>query len=941
MKKRFLMISAFALSLALAGCGTPSVSTPSSEGGNSDSAASSGAPISSSSSPTSSSSSSAPREPNQIIVAPPSYSEESIQIHYYRSDKAYAKWALWIWSPNKEGSEYAFNGEDSWNGAIASYPLTAFSLTAEGKLGFIVKKASADPLKPDWSAKDGYSADRYFSLSEFPADSKGVHHLYLKSGDGSEYYSDDYKIHDYIKETYFLTTSTLFFDVTNPVSAYELFKDGVSLLSQTLSTPKTTVYISLPTGTLVSFESVYEIKTTFVESKATLSKQVSIQNLFKSSAFSDAYTYSGDDLGVSYTSASSLFKVWSPFSSKVVLKIYATGTPLSLDSTNGSDTPTKTVEMLKGDKGVWSATLEGDFAGSYYTYTVTNSSYPNGQEIVDPYAKSCGINGLRGMIVDFSKTNPTGWDGVKVNAVDKKSLAVYETHLVDLTSSSTWSSSASDLSKAKTFEGAALSGTTYTKNGVTVKTGFDHVKELGNNAVELLPIFDQANDETHPSFNWGYNPLNYNCLEGSYSSNPYDGYARIKEFKDLVSAYTSAGINIIMDVVYNHVNGAKGSNFDVLCPGYYFRYESDGTPYNGSGCGNETASELPMMRKFIKESTAFWAKEYKLGGFRFDLMALHDLTTMKEVAANLKTINPTIAVYGEPWTGGTSGLAAKDQASQTNYAKWDGFGAFNDQMRDALIKGGMKDVTALGWATSSTSAAGADTRDPIKGGIRGYTFGTSVSCTDPNKTVNYASCHDNYTLYDRAYMAGIDDATSLHYMPLLANSLVLSSNGISFMLAGEEFLRTKNVRTETGEWKKDKGGRYVKDGNSYNASYEENALDYSYKIANADIFESYQKLVLFKTICGALHQEEDGVKNIAISVSESGNQFSYALHDSENKKDYLVVHNNGVAGTAGFPNADFSGYSLYLDTRNRSNFALSATTDFLPFETVVGVKDAA
>jgi pullulanase len=786
--------------------------------------------------------------------------------------------------------------------------------------------------------KDGYSDDRYFSLAEFPADANGIHHLYLKSGDGSEYYTDDYKVHDYIKLSYFLTTSTLFFQTTNAVSSYELYKDGQLIANQSYSTPKTTVYISLPTGTLVSFESVYEVKATFAESKATLKKTVGLSNLFKSTAFSDAYTYAGTDLGVAYTSASSTFKVWSPFSSKVVLKIYSTGTPVSIDSASGSDTPTKTVEMVKGDKGVWSATVEGDLAGSYYTYTVTNSSYPNGQEIVDPYAKSCGINGLRGMIVDFSKTNPTGWDSLSVNAVDPKALTVYETHVADLTSSSTWSANASDLAKAKTYEGAAISGTTYTENGVTVKTGFDHVKELGVNAMQILPFFDQANDEVHPSFNWGYNPLNYNCLEGSYSSNPYDGYARIKEFKSLVSAYTSAGINIIMDVVYNHVNGAKGSNFDVLCPEYFYRYESDGTPYNGSGCGNETASELPMMRKFIKESTAFWAKEYKLGGFRFDLMALHDLTTMKEVAANLKTINPTIAVYGEPWTGGTSGLAAKDQAGQGNYTKWDGFGAFNDQMRDALIKGGMNAVTSLGWATSTTSVGG-DTIDPIRGGIRGYTYGSAISLTDPNKTVNYASCHDNYTLYDRAYMAGIDDATSLHYMPMLANSVVLSSNGISFMLAGEEFLRTKNVRTETGAWKKDSNGRYVKDGNSYNASYEENALDYSYKVANIDIFQNYQKLVTLKKSCAGLHLDEAGVQTLAISVSDSSNQFSYTLHDTDNHKDYLVVHNNGVAGTTGFPTADFTGYSLYLDTRNRSGFALSSATDFQPFETVIGVKD--
>ncbi len=254
-----------------------------------------------------------------------------------------------------------------------------------------------------------------------------------------------------------------------------------------------------------------------------------------------------------------------------------------------------------------------DLEGKYYTYVVTNPLF-NKKEIVDPYAKLTGVNGLREMVVDFSKTNPIGWNNSKMNEYSRTELTVYETHVADVTSSETWNGSKEN---SKKYAGMYESGTTYTENNVTVKTGFDHIKDLGVNAVQLLPIFDQANDELatdDKAFNWGYNPLNYNSLEGIYSLNPHDGYAKIREFKELVKAHNDAGINIIMDVVYNHVNGAANSNFDVLMPEYYFRYDGNGKYSNGSGCGNETASEHSMMRKFIIDSTEFWATEYHLGG---------------------------------------------------------------------------------------------------------------------------------------------------------------------------------------------------------------------------------------------------------------------------------------------------------------------------------------
>jgi pullulanase len=286
------------------------------------------------------------------------------------------------------------------------------------------------------------------------------------------------------------------------------------------------------------------------------------------------------------------------------LRIYVSGTPAYLGDSDSYTEYTMT-DGSKASKGLWSYTINGDLRGKYYTYVVTNYLYKNA-EVVDPYAKSTGVNGLRGTVVDFDSVNPDGWDDISTLDINPQNLVVYVAHIADLTSSSTWGGPSA---YQKTFKGFAYEGTTYTKNGMTVTTGFDHIKELGVNAVQLLPIFDSANDEINPSFNWGYNPLNYNSLDGSYSTNPYDGYEKIREFKELVYKYNKAEITVIMDVVFNHVSDAAGSNFIHFVPGYYYRYTADGYLYNGSGCGNETASDRLMYRKFMVDSTEFWATE--------------------------------------------------------------------------------------------------------------------------------------------------------------------------------------------------------------------------------------------------------------------------------------------------------------------------------------------
>lgn len=671
----------------------------------------------------------------------------------------------------------------------------------------------------------------------------------------------------------------------------------------------------------VDVTNAYTVEVTFKATGNKLSSGVNVNTLYKTPDFEEKFTYDGDDLGVTYTTNKSTFKVWSPVSTSITLKVYRNGTPKSVDASIGDDTVYLERELVKGEKGVWSTEVEEDLAGMYYTFVVNNFKYKN-EEVVDPYAKSAGVNGLRGMIVDFTKTNPAGWDGVTPYNYDRKSLVVYETHIADISSSKTWSNKEEDKQHAKKFKGAYLSGTTYSKGNVTVTTGFDHIKEMGVNAVQIIPIFDQTNDEVNMKFNWGYNPLNYNVLEGGYSSNPHDGYVRIKEFKELVMAYNKEGMNIIMDVVYNHVNEAIKSNFDILMPYYFYRYNSSLELSNGSGCGNETASDMPMFRKFMIDSTAFLAKEYKLGGFRFDLMALHDMETMNLLTAKLKTINEGIVVYGEPWDAGGSALAGNFAAKQNNGNNFIGYGQFNDQMRDSLIKSGMNGKTDKGWVNNTTSAASPADIAKILGGIQGFTMtGVTTGVKDPDKTVNYATCHDNYTLYDRIKASGIEDEATIKSCCMLANSVILTSQATTFMLAGEEFFRTKQG-----------------DHNSYQSSYEVNEHNYELKVDNYQAVENYKKLIALKTSVDGLALNKEGCENLEVTINGS-NQIVYDIVDSKNNKTYKIIHNNGY-DTFSLKTLDLTGYELYLNTDlSGDEFVISNETKFKAYQTVIVVKN--
>ena len=844
--------------------------------------------------------------------------EPGFQIHYQRTEGSYKPWGLWLWSDNAAGGEYEFNYADDY-GVLAYYPISQFGEASN--IGFIVKQLFSYAGDNEW-VKD-YNNDRFIDFDMLTKDSHDNYHVYLKNGKKGVWVDKERsKLMNSVNLCQFDNSTSITVTGNNPLSNV-VIKKNETPISGSIAKSNENRDFKITLSETAKVTDIYTAEITF-EDGVSCSKPISIRNLYDS-AFDAEFNYDGE-LGAIYTPSSTTFKVWSPVSQNIKLRIYENGTPKSVNSELGSDVYEE-YEMERGEKGVFSYTKTGDLGGKYYTYFVKNASNKDGKEIVDPYAKGAGVNGLRGMIVNFDsdEAKPAGWNSVNYLTYNRLELTVYETHIAELTCSDTWGGTAAN---AKKYPGFYETGTTYTSGETTVKTGFDHIKELGVNAVQIIPFFDQANDEVHPTFNWGYNPLNYNVVEGCYSSNPYDGYVRIKELKQLIKAYNEAGITIIMDVVYNHVNGLSGSNFDVLMPFYYFRYTADGQVSNGSGCGNETASDKYMFRKFMKDSVSFWTDEYKLGGFRFDLMGLHDVGTMNEVAAAAKAINSHIVIYGEPWAGGTSALPRTlKPATQANANLFEGYGQFNDHIRDDMVKSGMNTVGSKGWVTQDEYAVNSP---ELIEGIKGITHnGTD----DPNKTVTYATCHDNYTLNDRAVVAGITDAAKRKKMNVLANSIVFTSQGTAFMLAGEEMLRTKVVYNTDGtpkEAKDENGnplGRPEVSGNSYASSYKTNELNYQWKVDNLDMFETYKKLIQFKQQVTTLHQTEH------INAQFESTKSVIKVWFSSDGSDVVIYHANGAVNNS--YTVDATGYSMYLSTLGSP---LSTSMTLKPFETVILYK---
>jgi pullulanase len=497
--------------------------------------------------------------------------------------------------------------------------------------------------------------------------------------------------------------------------------------------------------------------------------------------------YSGKDLGLTYSPKAATFKIWAPT---------ATAAKLNLYKSDLGGTAIRSINMNKGENGIWQITVAENLKNSYYTFQV-NIGNTWSEEVVDPYAKACGTNGLRAQVIDLKETNPVGWAQDKspnFSVSNKQTDAViYELHVRDASIHAS-----SGIKNKGKFLGLAEVGT---KNSAGQSTGLSHIKELGVTHVHLLPFYDYNSvDETKAAvqYNWGYDPVNYNIPEGSYSTNPADGKVRIKELKELIKTMHSNGLRIIMDVVYNHTALTKNANFNILVPDYYYRKRADGSFSDASSCGNETASDNAMFQKFMIESVVYWVNEYHIDGFRFDLMGIHDIETMNLISDTLHKIKPSIVLYGEGWTSSSSPLPEEKRALKKNAAQLNGIAVFSDDMRDG-IKGSVFNIDDRGFATGNIGNS-----ESVKFGIVAagkhpqinyskVNYSKEPYTAGPAGLINYADCHDNNILWDKIALsfkeASVAERTKMHE---LAYAIVLTAQGASFLHAGTEFLRTKN-----------------------------------------------------------------------------------------------------------------------------------------------------
>lgn len=889
-----------------------------------------------------------------------------VTFHYHNDDGKCGERAFYFWDWTKTVAGKEYNGTVTNNGKDMSIEIdftkdAYSSLRSKFGIYLIVK------YKGTWN---GQSDDTTIAWSDFPPNDNKEAEVWMVPGIGSAlecYKTEEETKSDKVTDTYFSNFKKIHVQATAVPDKIRIYsydarylamgvsaqaKNKETRLLKTLDAPSNAKKTGTGDNTRYEFDITlnytahinmqYVLETEYPNYEGKVHSINIPMHKFYSydgetetktniTRFDKYYTYAGSDLGVTYTPEKSVFKVWAPTAGLVKLNIYDKGTSYGDDAKEGSDVKDNYYNMVYMPGGIWACELEGDLNGKYYTYTVYNSLGKN--EVVDPYAKACGANGKRGMILDFSKTNPTGWDTINgkwdgktgYDITTPQQLAIYEAHVRDLTMHSTWNGK----QKPGTYLAFAESGTTYTNTAMaqTVKTGFDHLDELGVNAIQFTPVYDHDNTEyirsevvdkdgkpvtdddgniqykeDWGSYNWGYNPLNYNCVEGQYSSDPNDGEARVKEFKQMIYALAtnSNHTRTIMDVVYNHVSSAPNSNFTKLMPRYYFRYTDDtkhwdsdtytywkdGKKYrtyagiqpdqyfNGSGCSNEVKTEAKMMRKFIVDSLCWWAKEYNVKGFRFDLMGLIDVETLKLAAKELYKIDPDIYMYGEGWTG-DGGEAHVDKAlynaaSGDYKSTWGAntyctyrdlkktansiyVGAFNDTGRNAIRggndrgwddgKGSLADRIEKrrpGWGFMSQDAAHAGENN---GKVQAMMLGDNSGCDatkasdSARQTVNYASCHDNYALFDQfSATLATKKAYSICRAVTATNIAIMLSNGVGFMQGGEELYRTKIVAD------KDKGDIRLPEDyvtinginiahNAYKSPDSTNAFDWSRKIS--------------------------------------------------------------------------------------------------------------
>lgn len=590
--------------------------------------------------------------------------------------------------------------------------------------------------------------------------------------------------------------------------------------------------------------------------------------------FEKKFFYTGNDLGAVYEKERTVFRVWAPEAEYVQLNLYRSG---------DGDTLIRTEHMEEDVQGTWLLEQKGDLSGVYYTYLVTRNKVTT--EAADPYAKAAGVNGERSMVINLFATNPEGFAGEdRPELLPITDSVIYEAHVRDLTV---------DVSSGVTHKGKFLGvAETGTKNSYGMPTGMDHMKELGVTHVQLLPIYDYATvDERYAdagAYNWGYDPLNYNIPEGSYATDPFHGEVRILELKQMIQAFHANGIRVVMDVVYNHTYSTESFCFQKIVPDYFFRKDQDGYS-NGSACGNETASERWMVRKYIVDSICYWAREYHMDGFRFDLMGILDTETMRAVRSAVDEINPGIILYGEGWAGGACALHESRRYIKAHTWQIERFGAFNDDIRDA-VKGSVFLHEEKGFVNGEPEMEQA-IRFGVTGAVRHpqvrYNGEAGFWAGSPSQSINYVSCHDNYTLWDKLNVSRPDASQEeLLAMNRLTAAIIYTAQGVPLMQAGEEFLRSKPVLGIPGA---------VSD-NSYNLPDFTNSIKWDTIRENEDTYAYYRGLIAFRKAHGALRLKtaKEVQSNLVFHDLGEKNLVAYTIQNSPNgetAKELFVVYN--------------------------------------------------
>ena len=817
--------------------------------------------------------------------------ELTVTVHYHRNKGDYQGWNLWTWEDNRSGTARQFTSQDDY-GKIATF--TAKNDAGIENAKFIVRYSTS---AEEWKSKD-CDQDRTIPNNIIKLDkndpTKGTAEIWLLQGDPTVYVNATMpQLTAHIMSADITGLKKLAVKVSGDVSS--LKKSDVTLLDKSEKSQKEIEIVSVETKgsdvTIVTKDDL-NIKHKYELSIKGLAKDIKLSASSKTGAsvirtdeFDKKYAYNGDDLGAVYSASSTTFKLWAPTATEVKLITYK--------STAEKAEKDKETAMKAEDHGVWSAKLDGDKANTAYAYEV---HFADGTVNVsaDPYAKAAVVNGERSVVLADKDAGNAGKRMPKFAHPTDATIA--EMDVRDFSINPNSGISAAHRGK---YLGVVEAGTKTTdKHNVS---GFDYLKSLGVTHVQIMPMYDfgSVNETGDLGYgkpgaqNWGYDPQNYNVPEGSYSTDPANPTTRVKEAKQMIAGLHKAGLRVIMDVVYNHVYNAQNHSFNKTVPGYYFRYK-DGALNGNSGCGNDTASERQMMRKYIVDSVKYWATHYNLDGFRFDLMGLIDLKTMQEVRAELNKIDPSIIVLGEGWDMNTM-LPKSDSTIQPNGSKIPGVAFFNDSFRDAM-KGSVFDAKGTGFVNGNTSK---DTKALLEHNLLGCQFGTggktadgknTIKCwngnaemhfADAGQVVQYVEAHDNLSLYDKLKVSAPNDTEDVRMKRVkLANSMVLLSRGMPFIQLGQEFLRTKNGN-----------------GNSYNAGDKDNALDWNRATEKSDSVNYFRGLLKLRKSIKSLRDFDYATinKNMKMIAGTPDGVIAYTLKDGD--KRYVVVFNANNAET--------------------------------------------